>query len=52
MRTTELIFKNGQSVIVSSYQLVKVFEDLEHDETILVIKGLPILEKKGDTECN
>lgn len=52
MKATELIFNNGQSISISSDQLIKVFGDLEHNETILVIKGLPRLKKKGDTECN
>ena len=48
-----LALTNGQTVNVTSPYPIKVSADLERNEAIFIVKGLPLSqEKDGDKSCN
>lgn len=53
IKHTHLALTNGQTVNIASLYPIKVSVDLERNETVFIVKGLPLTPKKdGDKSCN
>lgn len=53
VKQKRLALTNGQTVNVTSPYPIKASTDLERNETIFIVKGLPLSqEKSGDKSCN